>query len=67
VIIVSNDGDFDDNVVKARWLHARQSGHLGAAFDLKDAYGVRVLHHLERFGIVWREICEIDRMAASAS
>ena len=55
-----NDRDFDHDVVKTFWFHPRQRRHLGAALDLKNADRVRVLHDLERFLVVFRNVREIE-------
>ena len=41
-----NDGDFNDQIVKAARLEARQHTHLRAAFNLKNAYRVSRANHV---------------------
>jgi hypothetical protein len=36
----SNKGNFNNEVVEATWLDARQGAHLGSALDLEDPYSV---------------------------
>ena len=40
-----NQRDFDDQIVKIARFQARQHGHLGARFDLKDAHAVGPAQH----------------------
>src|SRR5205823_12660670 len=56
-----NDRDFDHDVVKTFWFHPRERRHLGAALDLEYADRVGVLHDLERFLVVFWNVCEIER------
>ena len=56
----TDDGDLDDDVIKALRLHARQRGHLRTALDLENADGISLLEHLvSRCVILW-DLREID-------
>ena len=55
-----NDGDFNDDIIKTFRLHARQRGHLRAALDLENADGIGVTHHVERLGVIFGDMCEIE-------
>src|ERR1035437_7229005 len=48
------------DIVKADWFHARQTGHLRAAFHLEHADGVGLLERREDGGVVGRKLREID-------
>ena len=62
----ADDGDFDDEIVERPRLQARQHGHLGAAFDLKDAYRIRLAQHVVDGGIAGRHGGELDLAAVMA-
>jgi len=47
----SDDGYFDDQVVKGARAEAREHGHLGAGFDLEDADGVGIGDHVVDVGV----------------
>jgi hypothetical protein len=56
----ADDGDLDDDVIKALRLHARQRGHLRSAFDLENAHGIGLLKHLVSGGVILWDLREID-------
>ena len=56
----TNDGNFNDDIVKRLRFHARQRRHLCAAFDLENANRIRFLHHLEGRGVVHGKPGKID-------
>jgi hypothetical protein len=55
-----DDRHFDHHIVKTFRLHPRQSCHLRAAFDLKNAYGVCLLHALERLLVILGNVSKIE-------
>ena len=58
-----DDRHLHHDVVKLFRPHARQARHLRAAFDLKHADGVRLLHGGIRCGIIFRKMRQIDFFA----
>ena len=62
-----NDRHFNHNVVKTFRFHSRQSGYLRAAFDLKNADGVGLLHNLKGGRIIFRNVCKIEWPPAFAA
>ncbi len=60
----ADDGDFNDDVIKAARLHAGQGGHLGAALDLEGADGIGTLHEFVGGGIILRDTGGIDGAAS---
>ena len=59
-----NDRDFDHDIVKTFRFHPRQRGHLRAALDLENADRVGVLHDLECFLVIFRNVRQIERPSA---
>ena len=57
----SHDRHFDDQVVIATRLQARQHGHLRARFDLKYADSVGTADHLVNARILGRHIGQGER------
>ena len=58
-----DDGHLHHDVVKRARLHARQAGHLRAAFHLKHADGVGLLQGGENGGIVLRQMRQVHWLA----
>ena len=56
----SNKSDFDDQIVEAFRLEARQHGHLGARFDLEDADGIGVADHFINGRVFARNILHAE-------
>ena len=59
-----NDRDFNHHIVKAFRFHSGQRGHLRAALDLEHADGVGMLHDLECFLVIFRDVSQIERTSA---
>ena len=55
-----HDRHFDDEVVEIARPEARQHGHLGARFDLKDADGVGAANHVVHRAVLARHRREIE-------
>ena len=60
----ADDGHLHHEIVEALGAQARERRHLGAALDLEDADGVRLLEHGVHRGIVGRQMGEVDGAAA---
>jgi hypothetical protein len=56
----ANDRDFNHDIVKTFRLQSRQRRHLSPTFDLENSDGVGRLHHLESFGVVLRNVSQIE-------
>src|SRR5438270_8654271 len=60
----ADDRDFNHHIVKTFRLQSREGRHLRATFDLENTNGVGCLHHLESFGVVLRNVSQIERATA---
>src|SRR6266576_721365 len=56
----ADDRDFNHHIVKTFRLQSRQRRHLSPTFDLENSDGVSRLHHLESFGVVLRNVSQIE-------
>src|SRR5262249_9216579 len=56
----ANDRDLHHDVVELLWTHARQRGHLRAAFHLEHADGVGSLQRVIDRRVALRKVREID-------
>ena len=59
----AHDGDFDHQIVQAARLHARQHGHLRAAFDLERADRIGVADHVIGRPVILRDIGHVPVQA----